>query len=795
MPATIQTIEKPTKARALDTSGNNNHGQIYSGRALEFDGVSDNLSFNSGTDIVGVSEFADNTPWTMSIWFNQDSSKWCMWAGNDFSTTRIFGIHNDGYLFFRSSGADYYRWSDVKLEYGTWHRIVIVASGVDSTMTAYINGSQYGTAVNKDTIAYSNSDGSSDALLAEGGSYASFSGIGAPYGTGSSRYHHFNGKLCDYQVWDTAWTADDVLYDYNNPEQLALNRGGTSLTNSNLKLWYPMNDGHRGQQSYILDASNTGLSDNLVINGGFDADTGSALTTGDDWVLGTGWSIANGKASCDGSQTGNSSIYQEQNAEFVSPDLQATWKIVFTISDYSAGTLMAAMGGYDYPGDPNVTFAANGTHEVYHKPTHTSSNNRVYLTANTDFVGSIDNVEVYRVNDKNHATTVFYGDELATNGSFSTDSNWNKNSNWSIGSGVATADGTSSNNINQNAGLTIGRTYQVSFDITSYTSGGGFAVRVGSGGSYSTPVTSVATHTVTQTCKGNGYIYINADSSAVGSIDNVSIKEVGTASGWTNADQQLDIPQTALQSYNQLAWHDGSDDADDKEVKTSGYGGNFGTDDFVLSYCIFKNDSKETSFFFLNSGGGTAGRYGHRIQANGDLQNYATDDASTSTGYFDVASEAIQTGKWHHIVESIDRSDNEVTVWVDGESYGSTSISATGTISTSSNISAGGAISFLNFSTSNFINGTINEISIWKNTEFTQSDVNELYNDGKILDARKHSKEVNSSKLANYWTNDGLTLWQDKKGSAHVTTNDLTETMVVTAGADNSRDSQGFLMN
>ena len=43
MAATIQKILKPTKYRAVDTSGNNNHGQIYSGRALEFDGVSDFL--------------------------------------------------------------------------------------------------------------------------------------------------------------------------------------------------------------------------------------------------------------------------------------------------------------------------------------------------------------------------------------------------------------------------------------------------------------------------------------------------------------------------------------------------------------------------------------------------------------------------------------------------------------------------------------------------------------------------------------------------------------------------------
>ena len=48
MASTIQTIETPKRARALDTSGNNNHGQIYSGKALEFDGVTDYLTTGCG---------------------------------------------------------------------------------------------------------------------------------------------------------------------------------------------------------------------------------------------------------------------------------------------------------------------------------------------------------------------------------------------------------------------------------------------------------------------------------------------------------------------------------------------------------------------------------------------------------------------------------------------------------------------------------------------------------------------------------------------------------------------------
>ena len=58
MATTIQNIELPKKARAVDTSGNNNHGQIYSGRGLEFDGVGDYLSVGSG-DVTFVDFSAD----------------------------------------------------------------------------------------------------------------------------------------------------------------------------------------------------------------------------------------------------------------------------------------------------------------------------------------------------------------------------------------------------------------------------------------------------------------------------------------------------------------------------------------------------------------------------------------------------------------------------------------------------------------------------------------------------------------------------------------------------------------
>ena len=800
MAATIQTIEKPKKARALDTSGNNNNGQIYSGRALEFDGVSDSLE---GVQNINISYGITNNI-TVACWIKTSSFDNAQFIWNLYQNT------GDGWgvrlttsgkieIFDDIDGGDNSYYS-TDVETNTWYRVVAIMDNYEQKL--YINGVLVGSGSNQGTA-----NGSGPAGF---DSYVAKVHIGRRGFSGGEL--HFNGAMSDFQMWDSVWTADDVLYDYNNPEQLALNRGGTSLTNSNLKAWYPMNDGHRGEQSYILDAANTGLGDNVVVNGSFDTDS--------DWTKGSGWSISDGKAIFSGSAFAS---LTPSSAPLISGKV---YKITLDAT-VTNGSFKLQHNSVDI-----ITESISGSYTAYITSTATTFNiARASVGVQNDF--TIDNIVIKPINDKNHATTVFLGDEQisATNDrTFAGASNWTNSAGANAfnaydettnGQLTVTPDDVSDIQFayldganwedadGDGPAMVEGRTYRLSYDIhiSAYTKG---TLSVGMSNDATPGVMNVAnTYTATN---GSGatatldFVYAAADHERIGihaaantvltaDFDNFSIKEVGTASGWIDADQQLDIPQTALQSYNQLGWHDGADDSDDKEVKTGSYNGNFGTNDFVLSYCIFKNDSVGTTFFFLNSGGGTSGRYGHKIEANGDLQNYATDDAGTSTGYFDVASGAIQTGKWHHIVESIDRSDNEVTVWVDGQSYGSTSISATGTISTSSNISAGGAISFLNFSTANFINGTMNEISIWKNTEFTQSDVDELYNNGKILDARKHSKEVNSSKLANYWTNDGSTLWKDKKGSAHVTTNDLTEIMLITEGVDATRDSQGFLMN
>ena len=86
------------------------------------------------------------------------------------------------------------------------------------------------------------------------------------------------------------------------------------------------------------------------------------------------------------------------------------------------------------------------------------------------------------------------------------------------------------------------------------------------------------------------------------------------------------------------------------------------------------------------------------------------------------------------------------------------------------------------------------EVSMW-NDVFTQAEVNELYNDGKVLDAREHSA-WSLTNLKGYWKNNGLVTWTDLSNYGNNgTVNNLTETLLLPAGVDASRDTQGFLMN
>jgi hypothetical protein len=412
--STVNLTFDNVSVKEVESFSNNNHGQIYSGRALEFDGISDNLQIigapGGSSEIAGVNSFDEGVAysWCTWIYLNSHSNTKNWFLGNGVTNPQIRIIEADGRLSIREdASAAYYYISSTGLKLKTWYRLVITAD-TSNNLKCYLNG------VLDNTLSEGDSPWSGSGTFGVGGSNLGTQFqmvcLGNSYLSGGNQYP-LDGMLSDFQIWDTTLTADDVLYDYNNPEQLALNRGGTSLTNSNLKVWYPMNDGHRGQQSYILDASNTGLGDELVSNGSFDgiADGTSA------WTLGGGWA--------EYSAGGTPIDYHIYDGKLKITQSAANMGAAFQFTAVSGVTYKYSM---DISGDIGSSVYVSGNVTAYHYSA-SSGANEFYLTAtgsgttnlylraagNTTGVTTYyDNISIKPVNNKHHATTEFYGDDL-----------------------------------------------------------------------------------------------------------------------------------------------------------------------------------------------------------------------------------------------------------------------------------------------------------------------------------------------------------------------------------------------
>jgi len=825
MPATIQNILKPTRARGLDTSGNNNHAQIYSGRALEFDGVTDYLD-------TGMTELTSNGKFTIAGWFyinKTNSSDATIWSIADWETSSIRGIvmrisSSDLKIQIGKAGSSTYSAQliidnsdndEFQGLWNSWHRYVVTvdsdASGDTNstyrTLNCYVDGV---------LVANEDFDNTPNHFQSENGKTFKIGKGDVNAGTS-----YASMKASDVQFWDKVWTQDDVTYDYLNPEQLALNRGGntvtgvgTQLTESNLKLWYPMNEGHRGDQYFISDASSVGLGENIVDEAVSTGDSVSGLQDFGDTAL----SVEDGAIKVLYNTHASGMYFYLRDTNILTKDLVVgrTYKI----------TLRAKMS------DSQVTFKIQGATPSFIGDTLTSteyvetslifkatSPTGHYFFTHFDDAGSrvsgqtalyIDSMTVKPINGTNNATTVFYGEEQITD---SKNRDFGSSSDWAvlnIAGGSLTEPSnklqivTSTDEESEGAQLAIaefttpviGRTYRISATMQQ-TSGAttpqiGFQY-AGTGSSYFNISASAVTYTkdiVAVNTTGNLKIFnTSSASSTTFTIDDVSVKEVGIATGWTDADQQLDIPQTALQSYNELGWNN---QASSTPAKVNAFTPDLGTGNFSISFCMLDKDVSTNTRFMAMNHSSNAGRFIFQQNA-GRLKLYAntfsdpSDSGTTqAVGYSAISSYCLSSGKWHHVVASFDRSADLVKCYVDGV-YQDTDLDIS---SLTGSFNAGSEFNFYNYT--DYLQGSVTEIAMWKGVVLDADDAAELYNEGKILDALTHSK---TSYLLNYWRNTGLGLWQDLKGSAHITHNNMTNTMLITAGVDSSRDSQGFLMN
>jgi len=741
--ASIQTIELPKKARALDTSGNNNHGQIYSGRGLEFDGVSDHCTFTT-------SETFEEFTVVAWVYVNAISDRQNIWDGSDAGSyisidDAATGQYDLQWYIGSEGSPSGWQQGGIALNINTWYRVVFIfkKNGSAGDYKAYVNGVE---------------DTTGSFPVEAGGNFTSgtFNGFGS-VSSGNSRF--LDGMMSDMQIWDTSWSTDDVTYDYLNPESLALNRGGTSLTNSNLKLWYPMQDGHRGQQSYILDGANTGLNDELATWAGEDVDVGAYV-----------------------------GIEANTTAALV---VGTTYKVTFTVSNYTSGSFKFRQpsGGVDL----GPTGDANGDYVQY--GTATNATELDCDAFNLGFEGTISNISAKAVNDKNHATTVFHGDEI-WDGVQGDDANWNVfgNNTKAEDAGavkITYVDNASGGYIflsdakDLNADLVVGRTYIISFSTKvnqgsiiwrCLTSGGGtnaLATAINS--------TSFETRTMTVVADHATNLYIHSNAMTTGDIvwiKDISVKEVGIASGWTDADQQLHIPQTALQSYNQLAWFDGNDD-----VVTCDNGFTPG-DNTTVAFWVFLNGPDGESKGLFNCFSYQSDNFRITVDSSNRLLTQIQ-SSGVNTTYTDSRTQMTKD-KWIHVCATIPKATSSTgTMYINGEGQDYTTTTTMVTASRNINFLHGGGL------TQDYVPGSITEVSIYSDI-LTQAEVNDLYNDGK---AKSALEADGSGGLSAYWRNNGLATWIDLTGDGNDGTVTCDETLLLPAGVDASRDNQGFLMN
>jgi len=121
------------------------------------------------------------------------------------------------------------------------------------------------------------------------------------------------------------------------------------------------------------------LGSELVVNGDFATDT--------DWTKGTGWTIGSGVASCDGTQTGNTNLYQPfawvNNQDYII-------KLDITVT---AGDLVI-WGGQ---ASAIKTITTSGSHIIHYNSNLSGNITTLYIQGNVNFIGTIDNVSVKEV--------------------------------------------------------------------------------------------------------------------------------------------------------------------------------------------------------------------------------------------------------------------------------------------------------------------------------------------------------------------------------------------------------------
>lgn len=227
MATTTTTTNKPLNPRAQDLSPKGyNRANIFSGKALSFDGVND--------IITGSSAALPASDYTIAAWFNLDTLKASgivVWGDEAAFERRALFVWNGG------GSGPYYLYSSTytsniaaatQLSAGRWYFGVVTLTAAGAAKI-YLNGREDGSGTN---------------------TLAAYTGTQYKVGdTGSSEFT--DGKIAGVRVFNQVLTPAQVSDLYLNPEKIVPD----GVASSALKLWLPMMEG-AGASAY--DGSGNG---------------------------------------------------------------------------------------------------------------------------------------------------------------------------------------------------------------------------------------------------------------------------------------------------------------------------------------------------------------------------------------------------------------------------------------------------------------------------------------------------------------------------------------------------------
>ena len=192
-----------------DKSGNNNVGELFTGKAIEFDGFNDTVSFSFTTPIKSA-----------VFWLNP--------LDTGYENIIHFGGAFSSLKSIRSNGN------------------VIETAGL-SSVSVYVNGVQSSSVpLNQWSRVVVN--------------FASVTPSELKFGYAPFAYGYI--QLSNVQFYNENLSLDDIAYDYANPQNLVTDRDGTSIGLSNLKGYWHLSEGD-GLVAY----DSSGEDNNGTING------------------------------------------------------------------------------------------------------------------------------------------------------------------------------------------------------------------------------------------------------------------------------------------------------------------------------------------------------------------------------------------------------------------------------------------------------------------------------------------------------------------------------------------------